>query len=650
MNRSIQNKTLLIFIPSIIIIIISLCVSYIKSSQTLMESEKEKLKLVCDKTVIELEEWIKNCQTTAYLFSENGVFKSACSGKRMDEARERVKIYHKKCPFYENIFVANKNGEIFIDSVEGKSIGVNISKLPEYRINAEKAEEGETWVGDAEKSPATGKAVSLITAPVTDRGEFIGIMGTPVELETFSDQFITTFKIGETGYIYIVDKRGRMISHPDKERIFKLNISEFDWGKKILSGKSDYITYNWNGKERVAFYNTCEKTGWKIVTAITSNELNGHLQAIKFISLFIGIIITAIMIIIIYFLTNYILKPIKNISDIMKDIAEGEGDMTKRISVKSEDEIGQMAEHFNKFIDKLQNIIKEVARNTDSLSVSSKELAKISTEMAAGAEEMDSQAGMVASSGEELSANINNIAAGSEEMSAVINTVASAIEEMSASIGDVAKNMEKEASIAREANNQTGEAKKIMAKLGESAKEIGTIVELINDIADQTNLLALNATIEAARAGEAGKGFAVVANEVKELAKQSSEATGKINSKIEIIQNNTEKSVKAINEVALIINEVTKIATSIAASIEEQSVTVNEISQNISGASEASGETSRNIQEGAKGANEVSGNIHAIKEITGMVSNSAMETSSNAQELEKLAENLKNILGQFKLQ
>jgi len=650
MNRSIQHKTLFIFIPSIIIIIISLYVSYTKSSQTLMENEKEKLKLVCNKTIIELEDWIKSCQTTAYLFSENGVFKSACIGKRMDEARERVKIYHKKCPFYENIFVADKRGEIFIDSVEGKSVGINISKLPEYRINAEKAEEGETWVGDAEKSPATGKAVSLITAPVTDRGEFVGIMGTPVELETFSDQFITTFKIGETGYIYIVDKRGRMISHPDKERIFKLNISEFDWGKKILSGKSDYITYNWNGKERVAFYNTCEKTGWKIVTAITSNELNGHLQAIKFISLFIGIIITAIMIIIIYFLTNYILKPIKNISDIMKDIAEGEGDLTKRIAIKSEDEIGQMAEHFNKFIDKLQNIIKEVARNTDSLSVSSKELAKISTEMAAGAEEMDSQAGMVASSGEELSANINNIAAGSEEMSAVINTVASAIEEMSASIGEVAKNMEKEANIAREANNQTGEAKKIMAKLGESAKEIGIIVELINDIADQTNLLALNATIEAARAGEAGKGFAVVANEVKELAKQSSEATGKINSKIEIIQNNTEKSVKAINEVALIINEVTKIATSIAASIEEQSVTVNEISQNISGASEASGETSRNIQEGAKGANEVSGNIHAIKEITGMVSDSAMDMSSNAQELEKLAENLKNILGQFKLQ
>ncbi|MEQ8167898.1 MAG: methyl-accepting chemotaxis protein [Candidatus Eremiobacterota bacterium] len=650
MNKSIQNKTLLIFIPSIIIIIISLCITYIKSSETLMKNQKEQLKLVCDKTVIELEEWIQNSETNAYLFSENGVFKSACSGKRMDEARERVKIYHKKCPFYENIFVANKNGEIFIDSIEGKSTGVNISKMPEYRINAEKAEEGETWVGDAEKSPATGKAVSLITAPVTDRGEFVGIMGTPVELETFSDQFITTFKIGETGYIYIVDKRGRMISHPDKELIFKLNISEFDWGKKILSGKSDYITYNWNGKERVAFYNTCEKTGWKIVTAITAGELKGHLQAIKFISLFIGIIIAAIMIIMIYCLTTYIVRPIKNMSDIMKDIAEGEGDLTKRISITSEDEIGQMAQYFNKFIDKLQNIIKEVSRNTESLSASSKELSKISSEMAAGSQEMDSQAGMVASAGEELSANINNIAAGSEEMSAVINTVASAIEEMSASIGDVAKNMEKEASIAREANNQTGEAKKIMAKLGESAKEIGTIVELINDIADQTNLLALNATIEAARAGEAGKGFAVVANEVKELAKQSSEATGKINSKIEIIQNNTEKSVKAINEVALIINEVTKIATSIAASIEEQSVTVNEISQNISGASEASGETSRNIQEGAKGANEVSGNIHAIKEVTGMVSNSAMETSSNAQELEKLAENLKNILGQFKLQ
>jgi methyl-accepting chemotaxis protein len=604
---------------------------------------------VGNKTVIELEKWLHNCETNAYLFSENGVFKAACNGKRMDEAKERVKIYNNKCPYYENIFVAHKNGEIFIDSIEGKSIGVNISKLSEYRINAEKAGQGEIWIGNAEKSPATGKAVSLITAPVTDRGEFVGIMGTPVELSTFSDEFITDFKIGETGYVYIVDKNGKMLFHPDKELILKLNISEFDWGKKILSGKSDYITYNWKGKERVAFYNTCEKTGWKIVTAITLSELTGNLQTMKFISLFIGIIIIIIMIIIIYFLINYIIKPIKNMSDIMKDIAEGEGDLTKRISIRSKDEIGEMAEDFNKFMDKLQNIIKEISGNTDSLSISSKELSKISTEMAAGAEEMDNQAGMAASSGEELSANINNIAAGSEEMSAVINTVSAAIEEMSASIGEVAKNTEKEAKIAEKANNQAGEAKKIMAELGQSAKEIGAIVDMINDIADQTNLLALNATIEAARAGEAGKGFAVVANEVKELAKQSSHATGQINNKIETIQNNTEKSVKAINEVALIIEEVTRISTSIAASIEEQSVTANEIARNIAGASEASGETSRNIQEGAKGANEVSSNIHGIKEITGMVSSSALETNSNAQELEKLADNLKSILGQFKL-
>jgi methyl-accepting chemotaxis protein len=220
---------------------------------------------------------------------------------------------------------------------------------------------------------------------------------------------------------------------------------------------------------------------------------------------------------------------------------------------------------------------------------------------------------------------------------------------MSSSLNEVAKNCQKESQIAANANNQAKSTRDLMERLGVSSKEIGKVIEVINDIADQTNLLALNATIEAASAVEAGNGFAVVANEVKELAKQTAQATDQIGRQIEEMQNNTGNAVAAIEEITKIIEEINSISNTIVAAVEEQSATVNEIAKSVGGASQAATEIAKNVGESAKGLIEVSSNIQGVNKAATDTASGIGQIKQSAQDLAALASGLQKIVGQFKI-
>jgi methyl-accepting chemotaxis protein/CHASE3 domain sensor protein len=357
----------------------------------------------------------------------------------------------------------------------------------------------------------------------------------------------------------------------------------------------------------------------------------------------------AAFLIISFIIMHSMLKPINRTLVLLKDIAQGEGDLTKRLTLSSRDEIGEMANWFNVFVDKLQQIIQRIAGNTDSLTESSGHLSSVAGQMASTAANMTQESNTVASAGEQLSVNINTIASGAEEMSSTISTVAAAVEQMGSSISEVARNCDQESSLAGKANTQAEQTRESMRKLGTAADEIGKVIEVINGIADQTNLLALNATIEAASAGEAGKGFAVVANEVKELAKQSSDATDQIAKQIMEMQQNTTESVQAIEAIAKIVEEVSSISATIAAAVEEQSATANEIGQNINNAAGGANEIAQNVQQAAAGANEVSSHISTLNKSVQETGQGAEQTNTNAQKLAQLASDLEQVVKQFKV-
>jgi methyl-accepting chemotaxis protein len=188
-----------------------------------------------------------------------------------------------------------------------------------------------------------------------------------------------------------------------------------------------------------------------------------------------------------------------------------------------------------------------------------------------------------------------------------------------------------------------------MGRLDESSRQIGKVVELIDRIAEQTNLLALNATIEAASAGEAGRGFAVVANEVKELAKQSAAATEDIRQQVTLIQTNTGASMKSLTEVATIIEDVSRISGTIAATVKEQSATTSAVLENIHTVSASAGALAQNVQQTANGAAEVARNISGVSTAASDGAKGAARVNSSAAELNAYSAQLTKLVAQFKI-
>ncbi len=342
-------------------------------------------------------------------------------------------------------------------------------------------------------------------------------------------------------------------------------------------------------------------------------------------------------------------KPINSTVRMIEDIAQGEGDLTKRLVVSSNDEIGALGKWFNVFIQKLQGIIIDIAGNSEKLDTSSSNLLTISEEMSEGADRLSAKSSTVAAAAEEMSSNMSSVAAAAEQSSTNISMVSSAAEEMTSTINEIARNTEKTRTTSNQAVSRTRKASENIDKLSKSAQKIGKVLETIVEISEQTNLLALNATIEAARAGEAGKGFAVVASEIKDLAKQTANATIEIKTNIVNIQESTKTSVSEIETIITVINNVNEMIDTVAAAVQEQSVTTREIAVNVTQAAQGIQEVTINVTQSSSVANEISKDIADINQASNEMSNNSTQVNNSADELSQLSGELRKTVDQFKI-
>lgn len=377
-------------------------------------------------------------------------------------------------------------------------------------------------------------------------------------------------------------------------------------------------------------------------------ESESFADKLRVFSILVAIISSILILSLGFMLGDKITKPIKNVVSMLKDIAEGEGDLTKQINYTTRDEIGSMVYWFNDFLKRLRTIIRQIADNTSILATSSENLSAASTQLASNTQEISSQSQSVSLSTSMASDNVNRISSAAKDMSSSINTVATVIEQMSVSINEVAKSCQKESSLAIDANEQTDSTQKIMENLEKAAKEIGNIIEVINDISEQTNLLALNAAIEAASAGSSGKGFAVVANEVKNLAKQTSQATDDIQKRIELMQTNTSEVIGAIGQVTQIIREINSVSQSIVSSVEEQSATITEISKNMNEANLFANDIAGNVSETANSFLEITSNIKGVDSGTQQAAEGIGLIKNSIDELTGMIDQLNKIVNKFK--
>jgi methyl-accepting chemotaxis protein len=395
--------------------------------------------------------------------------------------------------------------------------------------------------------------------------------------------------------------------------------------------------------------NSVLSDGKKLTDSVTEkmNSLGGNVSQWQFTQIVLVAVAIGLALCIGFIVSGIITTPINKTIAALKDIAQGNGDLTLRLDESASNEIGRMGRWFNVFIGKLQGIIKEIAGGVETASAFSKELSGISEKMTLSIQNVSDRSNTVSTAAEEMSANMNNVAAAMEQSATNTNMVATSSEEMSSTIGEIAQNAEKARGISDAAARKASNASTNMDQLGNAANSIGKVIETIAEISEQVNLLALNATIEAARAGEAGKGFAVVANEIKELAKQTAHATLNIREQIEGIQVTTTTTVDQISEITTVINDVNDVVATIATAVEEQSAATKEIANNVAQASQGIQEVNENVNQSSGVSNEISRDIAGVSESMNEMSTNSSQVNHSAQELAKLSSDLKQLVVQF---
>ena len=378
-----------------------------------------------------------------------------------------------------------------------------------------------------------------------------------------------------------------------------------------------------------------------------ANAENTHRETATAMQFMLGVIIlvgigTSIVI------TRSITRPIGYMVDKVKEILQ-DNVLTDKLTMDSRDELSELAASFNTFIENLHDIIKDISENTVHLNNTATGFAEVSKQMSGSAITMEKKSDTVAISTGELSQNMSTIASTVEQATSNIDVIATATKEMTVTVDEIAQSSGKARQISAEAVVSVKNATRQVNKLGSAAKEINQVIEVINDIAEQTKLLALNATIEAARAGEAGKGFAVVANEVKELANQTNSAIHEIAIKIDAIQNSTDGTVSEIKQINSVITNVNEIISSIASSVEEQSISTKDIANNAGQAAVGINDMAAILTKSADATKLVAMEISTVNDFSTQINTDSDEVKSNSDSLLQISGALKKLTDKFKV-
>jgi methyl-accepting chemotaxis protein len=679
---SIKVKLLLSFllvgmIPMIVVAIIALS----KSSTILNQEIEGKFAAIQAAKTGHLQDYFKQISKALKvlrddpyaleaLLAMNQAFESNGNSVNNEAWRQQAEKYNVRLKDitddngWYDLFLIHKDGDIVYTAAREPDLGMIIPKSELKDSGLGKAfqalqtapDEAVFFADFAPYAPSAGAHAGFMIAKMRDAtGKVAGYSALQIPTDQLNAVMQQRTGLGETGESYLVGSLGGNNSLRSDRVIKKGKVGDKKTDEFIelaLQGKSGSGTKTGStGEKEFTYYSpvAIEGVRWCMITTIAEKEAFAAVASLRMISIILVLVVAAVVAGLALLVAAGMVRPINRTVVMLKDIAEGEGDLTRRLEIHSRDELGEMARWFNVFMEKLQTLIKDIGGNSKTLETSSASLSVIAGQLATGAEKMSQRSNGVATATEEMSANMNNVAAAIEEASTNVNMVAAATEEMTATVQEIAQNSGKARGITEKAVVTTNSASAKVNELGRAALEISKVTEVITEISEQTNLLALNATIEAARAGEAGKGFAVVANEIKELAKQTATATQQIKSRIEGVQNSTKDTVGEIGQISKVIDEVNDIVGTIAAAVEEQSVSSQEISTNISQASQGIEEVNQNVNQTSVVSASISSDIASVNQEVQDITESGVQLNLKAGELAQLAAQLQQIVGRFKV-
>jgi methyl-accepting chemotaxis protein len=492
--------------------------------------------------------------------------------------------------------------------------------------------------------PSYEAPASFIASPIFDGSRKVGIAIFQMPLNRISEVMGQRAGLGNTGETYLVgpDSLMRSDSFRDPEhRTVSASFRNPGTGRvdstavqAALAGSSgSEVTQNYGGDEVLSAFAPVQigALRWALVAEMSTAEAfvpvaqiaeqtaSAQASLLRWVGGVAAVSILAIVLVALG-VAMKITGPLREIVGRLQDIAQGDGDLTQRLRVLSRDEIGDVAHWFNEFVAKIQGTVQTIAGDAETLTHASETMTATSQRTSDSASRTVDQAAAASSA--------------STRVNETVQALAAATPQMEAAIKEISEGASKAARAATQAVQVSEAATDAVNKLGASSTEIKQVVDLIESVAAQTNLLALNATIEAARAGAAGKGFAVVATEVKELANQTARATDGIRDQISAIQASSETAAVTITQGGAAINEVNDYARTIAAAVEEQSVTTLEMS--------------RRVEEAASSLGEITANISGAAAATEDTNASTAEGQTAARELALMANKLRTVVEQFK--
>ncbi len=469
-----------------------------------------------------------------------------------------------------------------------------------------------------------------------------------LEKEEFCQLINKKLNIGRTGFFMVLDSKGKMVIHR--------KVQGKDWSKKsfvkeIIHKKNGFYRYisPKTGTWKIVAYKYFPKKDWIICA---TNFENDSLGMPVYNSLKRSLIVTipamlCCIIVLVLIIRKRLIKPLDTAIYFTKKIADG--DISKEIPSGRDDEIGSLLRALNDMRSYFHKVVTDIQRGVTVLNSTSENMSDISNQLNIGLKETAEKSDIVAVATENMSDSSQIVATTVSNVSSESNIWVANVKNISSSLAEMANSAQKVKEETSTAVEKAGSVSVQVDKLGQASSDIGKVTEIIREISEQTNLLALNATIEAARAGEAGKGFAVVANEIKELARQTSDATNDISQKLQQTQDVTQITVDEIGGISKAINKIDDSVGSITNAIARQNEISVEITEKIDQTSKELYEISGNTKELSETAMQVAKETTSVKKLNAKMSSSSIQVYQDAEKLNDLSLQLKKIAEQFTL-
>ncbi len=611
-------------------------------------------------------------------------FKEGVNSSAYRAAQEKygtlLASYEKTYGYYD-LFLIDEEGNVVYTVEHEDDFGTNLAQ-GQYRTTglADIFNNGlrGTAMTDVEKyAPSNDAPAAFLGGPVNGpTGRLIGVVALQIALDQVNGVMQERTGLGESGETYLVGEDMLLRSDSrfsDESTILKQKIDTVA-AQEALAGKTDSKLINdYRGTPVLSSYQPIEVLGtkWAAIAEIDKAEAFGPVYKLRNILVLVIAVVAAAVCALGLVVARGISNPINAMNAQIEEIAGGGGDLTRGVSVNTQDELGEMAGNLNKFIAFLRDLVsqikniavqvegssQQVAKASEDAGKASQQIAETIAQVAKGANEQTETVVGTAKSMEQLNAAVDEVAKGAQSQAETAQDANKQMTEISQAIEQVSKNSQAAAEGAGQvaqtakaggevvqstvegmgkiaaASEQSGSN---VRSLGDSSKQIGEIVEMITDIAEQTNLLALNAAIEAARAGEHGKGFAVVADEVRKLAERSANATKEIGNLIKGIQSGVDEAVASMEQVAKEVEQGTELSQQAGKSLEEILGSVDAVvgqAQEVSAAS----------QQMSAGAAEVLKSVENISAVTEQSTASTQQMSANSGEVTKSVEQISAI-------